>query len=321
MIFGMPPTITMNPLQNLAYENFISSKSQGTFAGHLVEKVGLAASRTTAGIGKIGSKIAQFASGMGSAVLARFKKVGDAHPAGDVNRPYDATKRAALASDINSAFVEATFVQDRAESSKDGTLKSCTVDLGGGDSLEISYSCARDMPGEIENVEFGDGSDGKPISYEKLPAKVYGSASDKKPNEQDQIKDWILFLKSKNVPDEDISIMSRVCQQGINAVLQEKSTVTTPNGDAPLVFNGERSWKITRTQDGYVIDYTTKGKLPYLQPHAGATIILDAEQSHATRTVRIDLRRTDEGRLKVIDVKGQDTVTAITEDGESLVAP
>ena len=306
----------MNPLQKSAYENFIASKPQATFAGHLVEKVGLAASQTTARIGKVGGRIARFATGMGSAVLARFKKVGDAHPAGDVNRPYDDTKRAALAAEFNSAFVEATFVQDRAESSKDGTLKSCTVDLGGGDSLEISYSCARDMPGEIENVEFGDGS-----SYEKLPAKTYGSTCDKKPNEQDQIKDWIRFLRSKNVPDEDISILSRVCQQGINAILQENSTVATPNGDAPLVFNGKRSWKITKMQDGYVIDYTTKGSVSFLQPREGDLVMLDAEQSNATRTVRIDLRRTDESQLKVMDVEGQDTFTAVTEGGETLFSP
>ena len=296
----------MTQFQNSAYQNSVSSKPQGTFAGHFVEKVGLAASRTTAGIGKFGNKIAQLATGMGSAVLARFKK------AGDVNRPYDQTKRAALATEINSAFVEATFVQDGAESSKDGTLKSCTVDLGAGDSLEISFSCARDMPGEIENVEFGDGS-----SYEKLRAKTYGSSSDKKPHEQDQIKDWIRFLRSKNVPDEDISVLSRVCQQGINAILQEKSTVATPNGDAPLVFNGERSWKITKTQDGYAIDYATEGSVSYLQPLDGELVMLDAARSNATRTVKIDLRRTDEGQLKVVDVTGQDTVTAVTEHGRN----
>ncbi len=300
--------------------------NKAKFAGRLVRKLDHAPKRAASGFASLGRSIAGFFASKGDADLSTVRKNDATAKFGcevnsHVNKDYSSKRTADLANRFNKILQTPFLDYNQAG---DGCVTSCKVKIDGQEDISVDHTFARDIPNQLKNFQFRFSNDNSDID---MPQKEY-EAPGAKHEDNEQLKDWISFLRDRGIEDRDITAISKLCNQGFNAVLQtqqfEKPDVAPgvelPNGETALIVqNGEnRSWRIEQVEGGFDVTYTFGGPLEYLMSNVGTKVDLD-DGSSVEQQVTLKLRRTsDDGDLKVAGATGYDKVDAVTTDGVRL---
>ena len=275
----------------------------------LVRKLDRAPKRAAAGIASLGRSIAGFFASKGNANLSAVKKkdAPDPDKAGSNNqakRHYSAKQTDDLVARFNKIFHSPFLDYNKAEA---GCVTSCEVKIDGQEDISVDHTFARDIPNQLKNFEFKflDDDNGY-ISYKNY------EAPGTKHEDNEQLKDWISFLRDRGIEDRDITAISKLCNQGFNAVLQVQQLqkpelqMELSNGQSAFISQEakNRSWRIEQVEGGFDITYTFGGPLDFLLDTEGTMVSLN-DKSSFEQEVTLNLRRTsDDGDLAVTGAAG-----------------
>ena len=302
-------TITLTQAQNDAIykpENKAAAGRIGKLAGHAVKPLKFAATRAGALGGAIGRNVKEFFTTKLPAAFSVKTSVTSNTVANNLHldKPFDETTSKGIINELKSGFTS------------DKSFSPITLNVDNKDAkAQVATIFARDIGNRIGQFQY-NGSN--------ISDKNYDSVSDDY-SRREQAIDFYNVLSTDGVKNDDIFVISTICNQSLFGAFQAYSYSTSgnlnmqlPNGNSAVPSFGDdrTTWNIIKKDQGFDIEISASGPLAALPEKETGDLFLFSNESRITLKFNIELRGED--KLEIANLGGNMNVEAYGQDGTPL---